>query len=53
MVEASWKSSEGGLLGNTILAKIKQCGKDLDWWNRKCFGNVRRELEKKKSPFSS
>ena len=33
MMEVSWKSSEGGILGNTILAKIEQCGKDLDWWN--------------------
>ena len=29
-MEASWKSSEGGILGNTIVAKLEQCGKDLD-----------------------
>ena len=30
------------------MAKIDKCGKDLTWWNRNVFGNVRRELERLK-----
>ena len=33
---------------NEVLKKVKQCGKDLAWWNQNCFGNVRKELEKRK-----
>ena len=25
---------------------MEKCGKDLSWWNKNVFGNVRRELEK-------
>ena len=28
--------------------KIDQCSKDLEWWNKNCFGNVKRDLEKRK-----
>ena len=35
-------------LGRSILRKVEKCGKDLGRWNYNCFGNVRRELEKKK-----
>ena len=28
-----------------VLAKIDKCGKDLSWWNKNVFGNMRRELE--------
>ena len=31
-----------------ILGKIDKCGKDLSWWNHNVFGNVRRELRRKK-----
>lgn len=27
-----------------ILAKVDKCGKDLLWWNKNVFGNVRKEL---------
>lgn len=51
-VEASWRvvgdGNLGGTLGTLVFKKVEKCGKDLDWWNRNCFGNVRRELEKKK-----
>lgn len=30
-----------------MLMKVEKCGKDLLWWNQNCFGNVRKELEKK------
>ena len=35
-------------LGRSILRKVEKCGKDLSRWNYNCYGNVRRELEKKK-----
>ena len=47
-IEAAWRQSFGPHLDNEVLNKVKQCGKDLEWWNRNCFGNVCRELEKKK-----
>ena len=25
---------------------MEKCGRDLSWWNRNVFGNVRRELDK-------
>ena len=28
--------------------KIDQCNKDLEWWNKNCFGNVKRDLEERK-----
>ena len=31
-----------------VVKMIKKCGKELQEWNRKHFGNVRRELEKKR-----
>lgn len=31
-----------------ILAKVNKCGKDLNWWNKNVFGNVRRELDRLK-----
>lgn len=27
---------------------MDRCGKDLAWWNKNVFGNVKRELENKK-----
>ena len=31
-----------------MLRKIENCGKELTRWNQKCFGNVRKELQKKR-----
>ena len=28
--------------------KVEKCGRDLAWWNHNVFGNVRKELAKKK-----
>lgn len=28
--------------------KVEKCGKDLSWWNKNCFGNACKELEKKR-----
>ena len=46
-MEASWCSLPSLVFGSEILVMIDRCGKDLAWWNQNCFGNVRRELEKK------
>ena len=43
-VEAAWRNGEEG----DILKKVEKCSKDLEWWEKNCFGNVRRELEEKK-----
>ena len=43
-VKAAWRSGEEG----DILKKVEKCSKDLEWWEKNCFGNVRRELEEKK-----
>ena len=35
--------------GNTrVIRKVEICGKALTKWSRDCFGNIRRELEKKR-----
>ena len=34
---------------DAILKKVEKCGKELTWWNLNVFGNVRKELEKKKN----
>ena len=51
-VEASRRANElgisSGTIGNSVTTKVEKCGKGLEWWNRNCFGSVRRELEKKK-----
>ena len=48
-VEASWSSVHDGTSDECILKKIEACGKDLAWWNKNIFGNVKKELEKKKA----
>ena len=32
--------------GKGILHRVEKCGKDLNWWNKNVFGNLRRELDK-------
>lgn len=46
---ASWSSIHDGTSDECILKKVEACGKDLAWWNKNIFGNVRKELEKKKA----
>ena len=48
IVEAAWSSMENQYGDREIMMKIEKCGKELSWWNQNCFGNVRKELEKKK-----
>ena len=41
-MEASWL--KGGILGssNDVLMKVDKCSKELTWWNKNCFENVRK-----------
>ena len=48
VVEAAWRSCVSLDPNKEILGKIEKCGKDLTWWNYNVFGNVRRELKKKR-----
>ena len=51
-VEAASTSTWEILVDNDVkkINKIKknQCSKDLEWWNKNCFGNVKRDLEERK-----
>ena len=49
IVEASWSHHDFGTNDSNILRRVESCGKELAWWNRNIFGNVRRELEKKRA----
>ena len=44
IVEAVWRNGED----SDIMKKIEKCSKELEWWEKNVFGNVRRELEEKK-----
>ena len=46
IVEAVWHSSNSIESSEGILQRVEKCGRDLSWWNRNVFGNVRRELDK-------
>jgi len=47
-VEAAWKSCANTDSDRAMINKVMQCEKDLTWWNHNVFGNVRRELNKKR-----
>ena len=48
VVEALWLSYHHGFSDSDILKRVDKCGRDLEWWNYNIFGNVRKELAKKK-----
>ena len=48
VVEASWSSYHHSFSDSDILKRVDNCGRDLKWWNYNIFGNVRKELAKKK-----
>nr|XP_023906708.1 uncharacterized protein LOC112018414 [Quercus suber] len=48
VVEAAWRSCVSRDPDKKVLGKIEKCGRDLSWWNYNVFGNVRRELKKKR-----
>lgn len=47
-MEAAWYSCADTDSDRAVINKVKQCEKDLTWWNHNVFGNVQRELNKKK-----
>ena len=46
IVEATWRSMHDNDIDDAILTRVERCGRDLAWWDKNCFGNVRRELIK-------
>jgi len=48
VVFSAWNSGDALEFEGNVLAKTDKCGKDLSWWNKNVFGNVRRELERLK-----
>ena len=48
VVDATWRLCVARDLDSEIIRKIDKCGKDLSWWNYNVFGNIRRELKKKR-----
>ena len=50
LVDISYNTHlDDGASDECILKRVETCGKNLAWWNRNIFGNVRKELEKKKA----
>lgn len=47
-IEAIWSERSIDPWDTRVIKKIEKCGKELSWWSKKCFGNVPKELEKKK-----
>ena len=47
-IEVVWQGSYLDSAGRKILKKIETCGTKLTKWSKNNFGNVRRELEKKR-----
>ena len=48
MVEAIWSSNDMVDPSTKVMRKVDKCGKELKRRNRDHFGNVRKELAKKK-----
>ena len=47
-IEGIWEASYDEGDNRRVLRKIENYGKELTRWSQKCFGNVRKELEKKR-----
>lgn len=48
VVKAVWLARANDDLSIKVVRKIERCGKELQRWNRDHFGNVRREISKKR-----
>lgn len=48
VVQSAWNSMDDLDVGRAALAKVSRYGRDLMWWNKNIFGNVRQELKKMK-----
>ena len=47
-IEGMWRASYDEAENMRVIKKIEKCGQELTSWSRNNFGNVRRELEKKR-----
>ena len=51
-IEVVWSERSTNPWDTRVIKKIKkkiyECGNELSQWSKKCFGSVRKELEKKK-----
>ena len=47
-IERVWQARYDEDENMRVIQKIENCGRELTSWSRDNFGNVRRELEKKK-----
>ena len=47
-VEAIWRKDVDESWDTKIITKIDICSRELTHWSRQIFGNVKRELEKKR-----
>ena len=47
-IERVWQASFAGAKNTKVMRKIESCGKKLTRCSRNYFGNVRKELEKKR-----
>lgn len=47
-IEAVWSTGNDEAENVKLIKKIDKCGRELTGWSKKCFGNVRRDLEKKR-----
>ncbi|XP_075640265.1 uncharacterized protein LOC142612017 [Castanea sativa] len=48
VVKGVWQASVDGVEDTKVLRKLAMCGKELTRWSQKCFGNIRKELAKKR-----
>ncbi|XP_075645716.1 uncharacterized protein LOC142616836 [Castanea sativa] len=48
IVEVKWNSCAYSNPDRVVINKVKQCEKDLTWWSHNVFGNIRKELNRKK-----
>lgn len=47
-IEAVWRTGNDEAKSVKFIKKIDKCGWELTEWSKKCFGNIRRDLEKKR-----
>ena len=48
MVEGVWQISYEEAGNSRVIRKVENCGKVLTKWSKDCFGNIKKQLEKKK-----
>ena len=48
MVEGVWQISYEEAGNSRVIRKVENCGKALTKWSKDCFGNIKKQLEKKR-----